>query len=62
MKGPVVILVAVVIAGAIGFLAGRQFPAHHWVKYLNVYLMDETTGRVCTTVPGYGLNYPTCGQ
>jgi len=43
----------VVLAGAYGFAAGRQNPAHHYVPYVGYPLvLDTTTGKACySTMP-----------
>jgi hypothetical protein len=39
---------AVAVALGIGFLAGRQFPAHHYQKFgESRFLLDTATGKVC---------------
>jgi hypothetical protein len=43
--------VLAVLFGASGFLIGRQMPAHHFVIEDRVYLLDTSTGRVCSLIP-----------
>lgn len=47
-----------------GFLAGREFPAHHWEKAAAGYLYDSSTGHVCAIFPdslssSQGISSPT---
>lgn len=60
----------------LGFLLGREFPYHHYVRYEGVLIIDTSTGRVCSPFNsgkdpyaefdgGYkdpSLDVPTCAK
>lgn len=52
MKTHLFWIAAAVVALGFGFLAGRQFPAHHYQKYGETrFLLDTSTGALCDPVP-----------
>jgi hypothetical protein len=50
LKAALLCLVALLVFAG-GFLVGRQFPAHHYEKFNNGFMVDQTTGVVCNPYP-----------
>ncbi len=58
-KGIIALLVA--IAFLSGFLVGRRFPAHHYVRYeRGGLLVDTATGKLCDPIPRANSPFPPC--
>ncbi|HKD83972.1 MAG TPA: hypothetical protein VKB58_04425 [Terriglobales bacterium] len=48
---------AVAVALGVGFLSGRQFPAHHYQKFgESRFLLDTATGLVCDPLKQRPIN------
>lgn len=51
MSRKIQIAIAILLSAfflGVGFLTGRQFPAHHFKRFGNTFLvLDTTTGQIC---------------
>jgi hypothetical protein len=62
MENRIIVLMLVAVAFVAGFVIGRKFPAHNYVRYENLLLFDTTTGNVCDPTPAPHSAWARCGQ